>query len=88
MAYLYDVGPLGVAKLVTHGVTSFRTGEQSKTINFDMVASAYSFKKRHRIVLALDTFDFLYAPPVTGLFEIEFSYGAKYKSLLSLPNKL
>lgn len=62
-AYLYDVGPLGVARLISHAPVSFRDRAAGRpfTAEAEMTATAYDVPPGHRLGLVVDTADPLYA---------------------------
>lgn len=65
VAYLYDRGPLGLSKLITHGVsTSVDHDGKKEVFEIDLVATAYDLDPGHSLVLAIDTEDLLYARPL------------------------
>lgn len=73
-ALLYDVSPKGFCKLVTHGAFTGddMDGDSICELNLDLIASAYRFKKGHRVRLVLCASDPLYVFPsrVPSLYKI------------------
>ncbi|RLV10087.1 acyl esterase [Streptomyces griseocarneus] len=62
VAYLYDVGPLGVGRLISHAPYTFRGVQPGKAfgVNLDLFATAYDVPAGHRLALVVDTVDPLY----------------------------
>ncbi|MBB4895426.1 putative acyl esterase [Streptomyces olivoverticillatus] len=62
VAYLYDVGPLGVGKLVSHAPYTFhgRTPGKAFGVDLGLFSTAYDVPAGHRLALVLDTVDPLY----------------------------
>ncbi|MEU6865793.1 CocE/NonD family hydrolase [Streptomyces sp. NPDC046876] len=62
IAYLYDVGPLGIGKLVTNAPYTFhgRTPNQPFGVDLDLFSTAYDVPEGHRLALVIDTVDPLY----------------------------
>ncbi len=62
VAYLYDVGPLGVGKLVTNAPYTFhgKTPGQAFGVDLDLFSTAYDVPAGHRLALVVDTVDPLY----------------------------
>ncbi|MFD7626506.1 CocE/NonD family hydrolase [Streptomyces sp. NPDC059851] len=63
VAYLYDVGPLGIGKLVTHAPHTFhgKTPGRAFGVDLDLFSTAYDVPAGHRLALVIDTVDPLYA---------------------------
>ncbi|MEU7134315.1 CocE/NonD family hydrolase [Streptomyces sp. NPDC046261] len=62
VAYLYDVGPLGVGRLVSHAPYTFhgRTPGTPFDVDLELYATAYDVPAGHRLALVIDTVDPLY----------------------------
>ncbi|GAA0368747.1 CocE/NonD family hydrolase [Streptomyces blastmyceticus] len=62
VAYLYDVGPLGVGKLITHAPYTFRDEVPGRGFGVDLslYATAYDVPAGHRLALVVDSVDPLY----------------------------
>ncbi|WP_445521292.1 CocE/NonD family hydrolase [Streptomyces sp. NEAU-174] len=62
VAYLYDVGPLGVGKLITHAPFTFhdRTPGTPFGVDLELFSTAYDVPAGHRLALVVDTVDPLY----------------------------
>ncbi len=62
VAYLYDVDTSGVGELVSFSVTSYQDPNFDTTqVSFDLNVSAFTVPRGHRLAVALDTVDPLYA---------------------------
>ncbi|NVJ60247.1 MAG: CocE/NonD family hydrolase [Gammaproteobacteria bacterium] len=86
-AYLYDVAPNGIGTLITHGpFTEYdATSYRDRTINWEMVATAYDIPRGHRLAVAFDTFDALYAVPTILPYKVEFKFNNRTDSTLTVP---
>lgn len=86
-AYLYDVGPLGVGKLVTHAPYTFhdRTPGEPFGVGLDLFSTAYDVPKGHRLAVVLDTVDPLYAEHNPDGAELTFSSPANDPSRVTVP---
>ncbi|WP_144391573.1 CocE/NonD family hydrolase [Pleionea sediminis] len=86
-AYLYDVDPNGVGTLITHGPVTRYDAEANRTqkVNWELVATAYDIPRGHRVALAIDTFDALYAVPTLLPYSLEFKFKSGLNSMLTLP---
>ncbi|MEU5426461.1 CocE/NonD family hydrolase [Streptomyces olivoreticuli] len=62
VAYLYDVGPLGVGKLISHAPYTFRDEVPGRGFGVDLslYATAYDVPAGHRLALVVDSVDPLY----------------------------
>ncbi|MCC3771963.1 CocE/NonD family hydrolase [Streptomyces sp. UNOC14_S4] len=62
VAYLYDVGPLGVGRLISHAPYTFRDVRPGKPfdVSLDLFATAYDVPAGHRLALVVDSVDPLY----------------------------
>jgi predicted acyl esterase len=87
VAYLYDVGPLGVGKLVTHAPYTFhaRTPGQPFAVDLDLYATAYDVPAGHKLALVVDTVDPLYVEHNPLGAELTFSSPADDPSYVSVP---
>ncbi|MBO8194317.1 CocE/NonD family hydrolase [Streptomyces oryzae] len=61
--YLYDVGPLGTGKLISHAPHTFhgRTPGKPFPVDLELFSTAYDMPKGHRLAVVIDTVDPLYA---------------------------
>ncbi len=86
VAYLYDVDPFGIGTLITHGVLSRRSGRMTPSIaTIDLAMIAYDIDPGHRIVLAIDTQDPLYAASTKQPYRLSMHQGAPTIMSLALP---
>ncbi|CAM5664461.1 hypothetical protein GCM10010345_78180 [Streptomyces canarius] len=87
IAYLYDVGPLGIGKLVTrvpwtgHG----RTPGEPFAVDLDPFSTAYDVPAGHRLALVVDTVDPLYAEHNPSGAQLTFSSPSDDPSYVSVP---
>ncbi len=99
VAYLYDVGPLGLAKLITHGVytrDNFIQGDdenksllhkkerKAEEIVFKLNALAYDLKKGHRLALTFDSADPLYYPLRPFYEDMQLQFSGSLDNILSI----
>ncbi|WP_196138634.1 CocE/NonD family hydrolase [Aliikangiella sp. G2MR2-5] len=87
IAYLYDVAPDGTGTLITHGpITKYSAPKNERLeLEWELVAAAYNVAKGHKIALAIDTFDALYAVPTLVPYQLSFEFGGQVESTLKLP---
>ncbi|WP_225827521.1 CocE/NonD family hydrolase [Streptomyces naphthomycinicus] len=87
VAYLYDVGPLGIGKLVTHAPYSWhgRTPGEPIAVDLDLFSTAYDVPAGHRLALVVDTVDPLYAEHNPSGAQLTFSSPADDPSYVSVP---
>lgn len=87
VAYLYDMDPLGVGKLITHGVTTLPNAVSGKkvTVDFELVTTAYDVPAGHKVVLAIDTKDPQYKSPSSADYFVDFEFSSKKQSVLTIP---
>lgn len=87
VAYLYDVGPLGLGKLVTHAPYTWhgRTPGQSFDVDLDLFSTAYDVPAGHRLALVVDTVDPLYIEHNPSGAQLTFSSPAEDPSYVSVP---
>ncbi|MEU8764640.1 CocE/NonD family hydrolase [Streptomyces sp. NPDC048659] len=87
VAYLYDVGPLGVGKLVTNAPYTFhdRTPGKSFGVDLDLFSTAYDVPAGHRLALVVDTVDPLYIEHNPTGAQLTFSSPAADPSYVSVP---
>nr|BFE78461.1 CocE/NonD family hydrolase [Planobispora longispora] len=60
VAYLYDLDPLGNARLITHAPASWLDGGGDRTLDLNLSATAYDLPAGHSLTLVVDTVDPLY----------------------------
>ncbi|MEV6052837.1 CocE/NonD family hydrolase [Streptomyces sp. NPDC052107] len=87
VAYLYDVGPLGVGKLVTNAPYTWhgRTPGESFDVDLDLFSTAYDVPAGHRLALVVDTVDPLYIEHNPSGAQLTFSSPPDDPSYVSVP---
>ncbi|MFI9246067.1 alpha/beta fold hydrolase [Streptomyces sp. NPDC053086] len=87
IAYLYDVGPLGIGKLVTHAPFTWhgQTPGEPFDVDLDLFSTAYDVPAGHRLALVVDTVDPLYAEHNPSGAQLTFSSPADDPSYVSVP---
>lgn len=87
VAYLYDVDSWGTGKLITHAPVTLYNAKAGKrqTVEFELVTTAYDVPAGHKLAVALDTFDLLYAVPTLVPYSVTFNYSSAYQSTLVVP---
>lgn len=74
--YAYDVGPLNIAKLITHGTYAKRDALKNKfqRIKFDLVTTSYDLEEGHELVIVIDAHDPLYSDLLGNFTTQKFRY--------------
>lgn len=87
VAYLYDVGPLGVGKLVTHAPYTWhgRTPGKPFDVGLDLFSTAYDVPAGHHLALVVDTVDPLYIEHNPSGAQLTFSSPPDDPSYVSVP---
>ncbi|KOV61170.1 CocE/NonD family hydrolase [Streptomyces sp. MMG1121] len=87
VAYLYDVGPLGLGKLVTHAPYTWHGQTPGKPfdVNLDLFSTAYDVPAGHRLALVVDTVDPLYIEHNPSGAQLTFSSPPDDPSYVSVP---
>ncbi|MET9834827.1 alpha/beta fold hydrolase [Streptomyces sp. NPDC006385] len=87
VAYLYDVGPLGLGKLVSNAPYTFhgRTPGQPFGVDLELFSTAYDVPAGHRLALVVDTVDPLYIEHNPSGARLTFSSPANDPSYVSIP---
>ncbi|WP_433919881.1 CocE/NonD family hydrolase [Streptomyces canus] len=87
VAYLYDVGPLGLGKLVSHAPYTFHGQTPGKAIGVDLelFSTAYDVPAGHRLAMVVDTVDPLYIEHNPSGAQLTFSSPANDPSYVSIP---
>ncbi|RXS87844.1 acyl esterase [Streptomyces sp. TM32] len=87
IAYLYDVGPLGIGKLVTHAPYTFhgKTPNQPFGVDLDLFSTAYDVPAGHRLAVVVDTVDPLYIEHNPSGARLTFSSPEDDPSYVSVP---
>ncbi|WP_031475600.1 CocE/NonD family hydrolase [Streptomyces bicolor] len=87
VAYLYDVGPLGLGKLVSTAPYTFhgRTPGKPFSVDLELYSTAYDVPAGHRLALVVDTVDPLYIEHNPSGARLTFSSPANDPSYVSIP---
>jgi predicted acyl esterase len=87
VAYLYDVGPLGLGKLVSNAPYTFhgKTPGKPFAVDLELFSTAYDVPAGHRLALVVDTVDPLYIEHNPSGAQLTFSSSAADPSYLSVP---
>jgi predicted acyl esterase len=87
IAYLYDVGPLGLGKLVSNAPYTFhgRTPGRPFGVDLELFSTAYDVPAGHRLALVVDTVDPLYIEHNPSGARLTFSSPANDPSYVSIP---
>ena len=74
IAYLYDVDPGGVARLVTHAPSSWVSAEPNvrRSLDLTLPATSYALAAGHRLALVVDGRDSLYLDTNEGNSTVSF----------------
>ncbi|MEU8981219.1 alpha/beta fold hydrolase [Streptomyces sp. NPDC048309] len=87
VAYLYDVGPLGLGKLVSNAPYTFHGQTPGKPFGLDLelYSTAYDVPAGHRLALVVDTVDPLYIEHNPSGAQLTFSSPEHDPSYVSVP---
>ncbi|PAZ16778.1 acyl esterase [Streptomyces sp. SA15] len=87
VAYLYDVGPLGLGKLVSNAPYTFHGQTPGKPFDVDLelFSTAYDVPAGHRLALVVDTVDPLYVEHNPTGAQLTFSSPPNDPSYVSIP---
>ncbi|WP_328535901.1 alpha/beta fold hydrolase [Streptomyces sp. NBC_00344] len=87
VAYLYDVGPLGLGKLVSNAPYTFhgQTPGRPFPVDLDLFSTAYDVPAGHHLALVTDTVDPLYIEHNPTGAQLTFSSPESDPSYLSVP---
>ncbi|MEV8532600.1 CocE/NonD family hydrolase [Streptomyces sp. NPDC051211] len=87
VAYLYDVGPLGIGKLVSNAPHTFhgKTPGQAFGVDLELFSTAYDVPEGHRLALVIDTVDPLYIEHNPAGAQLTFSSPRSDPSYVSVP---
>lgn len=87
VAYLYDVGPLGLGKLVSNAPYTFhgQTPGEPFGVDLDLFSTAYDVPAGHRLALVVDTVDPLYIEHNPSGAQLTFSSPEHDPSFVSVP---
>ncbi|MGW1163675.1 alpha/beta fold hydrolase [Streptomyces sp. NPDC002519] len=87
VAYLYDVGPLGLGKLVSNAPYTWHGLTPGKPfgVDLELFSTAYDVPAGHRLALVVDTVDPLYIEHNPSGAQLTFSSPAADPSYVSVP---
>ncbi|MFD3660342.1 CocE/NonD family hydrolase [Streptomyces sp. NPDC058659] len=87
VAYLYDVGPLGVGKLISNAPYTFhgKTPGKPFAVDLELFSTAYDVPAGHRLALVVDTVDPLYIEHNPTGAQLTFSSPSADPSYVSVP---
>ncbi|MGW7413112.1 CocE/NonD family hydrolase [Streptomyces sp. NPDC054863] len=87
VAYLYDVGPLGLGKLVSNAPYTFHGQQPGRPfpVDLELNSTAYDVPAGHRLALVVDTVDPLYIEHNPSGAQLTFSSPAADPSFVSVP---
>ncbi|MFK0280640.1 alpha/beta fold hydrolase [Streptomyces sp. NPDC090499] len=87
IAYLYDVGPLGLGRLVTNAPYTWhgKTPGKAFDVDLDLFSTAYDVPAGHRLALVVDTVDPLYIEHNPSGAQLTFSSPVDDPSYVSVP---
>ncbi|WP_405859113.1 alpha/beta fold hydrolase [Streptomyces sp. NBC_00090] len=87
VAYLYDVGPLGIGKLVSNAPYTFHGKAPGKpfAVDLELFSTAYDVPAGHRLALVVDTVDPLYIEHNPTGAQLTFSSPSADPSYVSVP---
>ncbi|MEV0372518.1 alpha/beta fold hydrolase [Streptomyces sp. NPDC050636] len=87
IAYLYDVGPLGLGRLVSHAPFTFhgKTPNQPFGVDLELFSTAYDVPAGHRLAVVVDSVDPLYIEHNPNGARLTFSSPASDPSYVSVP---
>ncbi|MBY6190035.1 alpha/beta hydrolase [Microbulbifer agarilyticus] len=86
--HLYDTGPLGLGRLITHAPITVRNAAvgQSQKISLDLFTTSYDVPAGHVVTLAIDTEGLIYQKPADTRYEITVPYRRSQQSVLTIPH--
>ncbi|MFF3090504.1 CocE/NonD family hydrolase [Streptomyces nojiriensis] len=87
VAYLYDVGPLGIGKLVSNAPYTFHGQAPGRAfgVDLELFSTAYDVPAGHRLALVIDTVDPLYIEHNPAGAQLTFSSPRTDPSYVSVP---
>ncbi|MET9435062.1 CocE/NonD family hydrolase [Streptomyces sp. NPDC006551] len=87
VAYLYDVGPLGLGRLVSNAPYTFhgKTPGEPFTVDLELFSTAYDVPAGHRLAVVVDTVDPLYIEHNPTGAQLTFSSPSADPSFVSIP---
>ena len=86
VAYLYDMDPFHVGTLLTRGAVSVHDGVAGaeQPLDLELTALAHDLAPGHRLVLVVDTFDLMYAPPALSPYSVDFLHSSDAQDTLTV----
>ncbi|MEX2963470.1 alpha/beta fold hydrolase [Microbulbifer sp. TYP-18] len=85
--HLYDVGPLGLGRLITHApVTVHGEPYRAQKIDVELFTTSYDVPFGHWLVLAIDTEGLLYQKPADTNYTVRVPYSNSKSSSLTVPH--
>lgn len=87
VTYLYDVGPLGIGKLISNAPYTFhgKPAGQSFGVDLELFSTAYDVPAGHRLAVVVDTVDPLYIEHNPTGAQLTFSSPRSDPSYVSVP---
>ena len=84
--YLYDVTPYGLGTLITHGTFSDHEASANRYhwVDVELVPAAWDIPPGHRLAVAMDTRDPLYAEPTLENYLVTIEYSSSWPSYVEL----
>ncbi|MCX2801198.1 alpha/beta fold hydrolase [Microbulbifer thermotolerans] len=85
--HLYDTGPLGMGRLITHAPVTLRNAQvgREQKIDVEFFTTSYDVPAGHRVTLAIDTEGLIYQKPADTDYEITVPYRSDRVSKLAIP---
>ncbi|SHF91862.1 Predicted acyl esterase [Microbulbifer donghaiensis] len=86
--HLYDTGPLGLGRLITHAPVTLHNAEvgREQKISVDFFTTSYDVPPGHVVTLAIDTEGLIYQKPADTNYQIEVPYRSSRVSRLTIPH--
>ncbi|GAB2511012.1 alpha/beta fold hydrolase [Microbulbifer agarilyticus] len=86
--HLYDTGPLGLGRLITHAPITVHNAAvgQNQKISLDLFTTSYDVPAGHVVTLAIDTEGLIYQKPADTRYEITVPYRRSQQSVLTIPH--
>ncbi|TGK11979.1 CocE/NonD family hydrolase [Leptospira fletcheri] len=82
--YFYDLDSSGIGTLITHGTATIfdAASGEVRSLSVDLNAVAYDLPAGHRIAIAMDTYDPLYAVPTVLIYALNVLHSSNPQSTL------
>ncbi|WP_226704665.1 alpha/beta fold hydrolase [Microbulbifer elongatus] len=86
--HLYDTGPLGLGRLITHAPLTLRNAQvgQAQKISMELFTTSYDVPPGHVVTLAIDTEGTIYQRLEDRNYEIVVPYRSSRQSVLTIPH--